>query len=68
MPTKSRAKYIIDSRGRRVEVLLPIDEYETMIREIENLRDAQYVDEAEASAEGFIELSELRRDLSGEAP
>ena len=65
MPTKIRTKYIVDSRGRRSAVVLPIEEFQAMLQEIEDLRDAQYVDEAEASEEGFIELSELRRSLAG---
>ena len=34
---------------------------------IEDLRDAQYVDEAEASAKGFVELGELRASLAKKA-
>jgi len=64
MPTRTRAKYIVDSRGRRNAVVLPIEEFKAMLQEIEDLRDAQYVDEAEASAEGFVELGELRRSLA----
>ena len=64
MPAKTRAKYIVDSRGRRNAVVLPIEEFRAMLQEIEDLRDAQYVDEAEASEEGFVELSELRRSLA----
>ena len=61
MPTKLRTKYIVDSRGRRNAVVLPIEEFKAMLQEIEDLHDAQYVDGAEASAEGFVELGELRQ-------
>lgn len=63
MPTKLRARYIVDSKGRRKEVVLPLAEFEALIRELEDLRDAQYVDQAEATAEGFVELDELKRML-----
>jgi len=66
MPTNLRAKYIVDSKGRRTAVILPIREFARMAREIEDLRDAQFVDEAEATAEEFIELNELRKGLSGD--
>lgn len=64
MATKVKTRYIVDSKGRKREVVLPIADFQAMVREIEDLRDAQYVDEAEASAEGFIELEELRRELT----
>jgi len=67
MRTRLRRKYIVDSKGRRTAVVLSMDEFRAMVREIQDLRDAQFVDEAEASAEGFVELSELRRSLACEA-
>ena len=68
MVTRLRAKYIVDSRGRRTEVVLPVRDFEAMVRELEDLRDAQYVDEAEASAEGYVNLDELKRLLAEKAP
>jgi hypothetical protein len=59
MATRVKTRYIVDSRGRRREVVLPIADFQAMVKEIEDLRDALYVDEAEASAEGFVELDEL---------
>lgn len=67
MATKTHAKYIVDARGRRTAVVLPMSEFDAMVREIEDLRDAQYVDEAEASSEGFVELGDLRARLSKKA-
>lgn len=64
---KLKEKYIINAKGRRTAVILPIEEFESMVQEIQDLRDAQYVDKAEASAEGFVKLDELRRDLSRKA-
>ena len=63
MPTKTKPKFITDSRGHRTAVIVPIRDYESMVRELEDLRDAQFVDETEATAEGFTELGELRRLL-----
>ena len=67
MATTPRTKYIVDSRGRRTGVVISIKDFEAMVREIQDLRDAQFVDEAEASSEEFIELSDLKRDLSSNA-
>ena len=67
MATRVEANYIVDSKGRRRAVIVPVKEYERMLRELEDLRDAQYVDEAEATAEGYIELGELKRSIKDEA-
>lgn len=67
MSTGSRAKFIVDSRGKRTAIMLPMAEYDAMVRELQDLRDAQYVDSAEATAEGFVEIGELRRNLSRKA-
>jgi hypothetical protein len=63
MAAKVRARYVVDSKGRRREIMLPVRQFEAMVRELEDLRDAQYVDEAEATAEGFVELDLLKRGL-----
>ena len=60
MTARLRVRYIVDSRGRRREVVLSVKQFEAMVRELEDLRDAQFVDEAEATAEEFVELDELK--------
>jgi hypothetical protein len=67
MATRVRANYVVDSMGRRKAVIVPVKEYERILRELEDLRDAQYVDEAEATAEGFVEIGELERSIKDEA-
>jgi hypothetical protein len=67
MVTKVKTRFIVDSKGRKREVVLPIADFRAMVREIEDLRDAQFVDEAEASAEGFVKLDDLRRDQALQA-
>jgi len=66
MATRLKTKYVVDSKGRRTAIILPINEYERMAREIEDLRDAQFVDDAEATAEAFVELGELRKRVASE--
>lgn len=67
MATGSRAKFIVDARGKRTAVVLPIADYDAILQELQDLRDAQYVDEAEATTEGFVEIGELRRSLARKA-
>lgn len=61
MKTSTQAKYIVDSAGRRTAVVISVREFKSLVHELEDLRDAQFVDEAEATAEGFVGLGELRR-------
>jgi hypothetical protein len=67
MATRAKANYVVDAKGRRTAVILPVKEYERMLQELDDLRDAQYVDEAEATAEGFVEIGDLKRSMKGEA-
>lgn len=64
MRTIPSAKFIVDSRGKRTAVVLSVKEFEEMVRELEDLRDAMYVDEAESTAEGFTDLEDLKRELA----
>jgi hypothetical protein len=67
MPAKTHAKYIVDARGKRTAIVLPMSEFDAIMRELEDLRDAQYVDESESTSKGFVGLDELRASLSKKA-
>jgi PHD/YefM family antitoxin component YafN of YafNO toxin-antitoxin module len=48
------AQYVVDENGKHVSVLLPIEEYERLIEELEELEDVlatQAYDEAKAELE-----------------
>ncbi len=45
------ARYIVDASGKRVSVVLPVEEYERMIEELEELEDVQAYDRAKAEIE-----------------
>jgi PHD/YefM family antitoxin component YafN of YafNO toxin-antitoxin module len=45
------ARYVVDENGKRVSVILPIEEYESMIEELEELDDIRAYDEAKAALE-----------------
>ncbi len=51
------ARYVVDEDGRRVGVLLDVEEYERMVEELEDLEDIRLYDEAmEELAQGKDEL------------
>jgi PHD/YefM family antitoxin component YafN of YafNO toxin-antitoxin module len=45
------ARYIVDENGKRVSVILPIQEYERLIEILEDLEDARAYNEARAELE-----------------
>jgi len=48
------AQYVVDENGKHISVILPIDEYERLIEELEELEDVlatQAYDEAKAELE-----------------
>jgi PHD/YefM family antitoxin component YafN of YafNO toxin-antitoxin module len=45
------ARYIVDENGKRVSIILPIEEYERLMEELEELEDKRLYDEAKAALE-----------------
>ncbi len=45
------ARFVIDENGKRVNVILPVEEYERMLEELEELEDLRLYDEAKAGIE-----------------
>ncbi|MDQ4105816.1 MAG: hypothetical protein M3157_01395 [Actinomycetota bacterium] len=44
-------QYVVDEQGRRVSVVLPVEEYERMVEELEELEDIRAADEARQEIE-----------------
>lgn len=44
-------RYVVDENGKRVSVILPVEEYERMLEELEELEDTRAYDEAVAELE-----------------
>ena len=45
------ARYVVDENGKRVEVIMSIEEYERLIEALEDLEDVRLYDEAKAEIE-----------------
>lgn len=62
------ARYIVDASGKRLSVVLPVEEYERMIEELEESEDARAVDETrDAVARGedeFIPYEQAREEIA----
>ena len=44
-------RYVTDENGKRVEVIMPVEEYERLVEAIEDLEDVRLYDEAKAEIE-----------------
>lgn len=57
-------KFIVDDKGKRVGVVLDIEEYERILDELDELDAIRAFDEAKASGEKPIPWSEARKRLN----
>ena len=55
------AQYIVDGSGKRVSVILPVNDYESMLDKIEELEDIRIYDEVKAKNEKSILLEDYVR-------
>ena len=56
-------KYITDSKGKKISVILPIKEYEAIIEELEDLEDVRRYDEAKKGKVEFIDAEQAFREI-----
>jgi len=62
------AQYVVDENGKRISVILPIEEYERLIEALEDLEDAREADEVRvAVARGDDEFIPYEQATHGEA-
>lgn len=59
---KPGLRYIVDAKGKKTEVVLPIEVYERLIEELEELEDIRDYDEAMKDGE-FIPWEEVKKQL-----
>ncbi|MBA3473003.1 MAG: hypothetical protein H0T57_07190 [Rubrobacter sp.] len=62
------ARYIVDENGKRVSIILPIEEYERMVEELEDVADARAADEVRAAVargeDEFIPYEQAREEIA----
>lgn len=60
---KTKAKYLVDGKGRKTAVQLDIATYRALLGEIEDLRDALQLDETVRSASTSRPYDKIRAGL-----
>jgi PHD/YefM family antitoxin component YafN of YafNO toxin-antitoxin module len=60
--------FVVDENGKRVRAILPVEEYERMVEELEYLEDARAADEVRtAVARGedeFVPYEQARKEIA----
>lgn len=54
-------QYIIDEQGKRVSVVLPIQQWQQLLDDLDELEDIRLYDEVKARSEPTISLTEYRQ-------
>jgi len=54
-------QYITDSEGRKISVILPLEEYNILMEELEELEDIRLYDEAKKSEGPSVSVDEAFR-------
>ncbi len=64
------ARYIVDKNGKRTGVILPVELYERLIEELEELDDVRAAEEArreiESGADELIPWEQAKREMEEE--
>ncbi|MFQ5489401.1 MAG: hypothetical protein ACE5GE_01660 [Phycisphaerae bacterium] len=60
---KLHPQYVVNGRGERTAVVIPVDEYRSMIEALEDQLDAADLDEAVGSETEFVPYDQARGEL-----
>ncbi len=60
------SEYIVDSKGQKKAVILPIKEFNRLIERLEELEDALSLDQAMESVQEFSDYRQVREELKRE--
>jgi PHD/YefM family antitoxin component YafN of YafNO toxin-antitoxin module len=64
MSMNHQIQYLTDAKGKKQAVLLPVAEYDRLMEEMEELRDALVLDKRARTATRFVPYDQVRRRLS----
>jgi len=55
--------FVVDAKGRKVSVLLPIKDYQRLLEELEELQDIKAYDKATKGKQEFIPLEKALKEI-----
>ena len=60
---KTKQKYVVDAKGKRVGVIVEIEQYRKMLRDMEELESIRAYDEARASADEAVPFDRATEEI-----
>ena len=63
MPATTSPRFVTDSEGQRIAVLLDLPDYERLVEAAEELEDIRAYDEAKASGDEAIPFEQAVREI-----
>jgi poly(A) polymerase Pap1 len=60
---KTKKQYITNVKGKKISVILPIKEYEYMLKELEELEDIRIYDEIKSSKQEYLPAQEVFNNI-----
>jgi hypothetical protein len=63
---RAKRQFLVDEKGRRTAVVLPIEEYERLLAADEDLADLQAADEARAEGGEPIPWEQVKEEMRAE--
>ena len=60
---KLNHQYITDKKGKKISVIIPIKEYESLIEELEDMEDVRLYDEAKKRKSEFIDAKQAFKEI-----
>jgi PHD/YefM family antitoxin component YafN of YafNO toxin-antitoxin module len=61
--TRVRERYVVDPEGKRVEVVLPIEDYESLLEDLEELEAIRAFDAAKDSEDDAVPAEQAFREI-----
>lgn len=62
--TQLRENFVVDAKGNKVGVFLPIKEYNKLLEELEDAADIKAYDKAMARKQEFVPLDEALKQIT----
>ena len=65
---KTREKFVINDKGKRVSVILNIEDYQQMLRDLEELESVRAYDAAKASGDEAVPFGQATEEIEKNRP
>lgn len=58
-----KTQYVTDDNGKKVAIILPIDIYQKMLNELEEMEDIKLYDKAKQSSQEYLDAEQAFKEI-----